>query len=99
METENQKAKDAKHLDDMRIGQGDRGADGSGTETEGDGDHGEDPETSTENEAGGFLSPDGGGELRKRRSLGEGSSGDISTDSEWDKVEEAGEVNKEKAMK
>ena len=33
-----------------------------------------------------------GGQLRKRRSLGEGSSGDMSTDSEWDKVEEAGEI-------
>ena len=50
----------------------------------------------------GFLSPgssqeqagDGGsGGLRKRMSVGEVSSGDLSTDSEWDKVEEAGEMS------
>lgn len=36
-----------------------------------------------------------GAELRKRRSIGEGSStGELSTDSEWDKVEEAGEIKK-----
>ena len=33
--------------------------------------------------------------LRKRRSMGEGSTGgDISTDSEWDKVEDEGDVEK-----
>lgn len=34
-------------------------------------------------------------DLRKRRSFGEGSStGDMSTDSEWDKLDEAADINK-----
>ena len=32
------------------------------------------------------LPSDSQGDLRKRRSVGEQSSGDLSTDSEWDKV-------------
>ena len=44
-------------------------------------------------DAKGFLSPGSQeGELRKRMSLGEASSGDMSTDSEWDKVEEAEDI-------
>ncbi|KAL9631231.1 MAG: hypothetical protein Q9164_006006, partial [Protoblastenia rupestris] len=37
---------------------------------------------------------EGGAELRKRRSLGERSEGETSTDSEWDKVEEVGDVGR-----
>ena len=61
----------------------------SGEETEGvcEKDEGGGMGRSKEVESGGFLSAqDVQGDLRKRRSLGEQSSGDLSTDSEWDKV-------------
>ena len=63
------------------------GADDSGTETEGTDGLGIGNR--------GRSAPDAAeGALRKRRSLGEASTGELSTDSEWDKVEEAGEVGR-----
>ena len=61
----------------------------SGDETEG----AEEKGRSKEVESKGFLSAgDREGELRKRRSVGEASSGDLSTDGEWDKVEDEGDI-------
>lgn len=93
LEAANQKEKEAQLLREMRKGQDDRGADDSGTETEQaeDNSGGVVRETSSE----GLLRPsDAHGALRKRRSLGEASSGDLSTDSEWDKVSEAEDMDK-----
>jgi len=92
LEAANHKEKEAKQLREMRKGQDDRGSEASGTETEGAGN-----QTEVIEEAGseGLLRPDGAqGALKKRRSLGKASSGDLSTDSEWDKVSEAGDLDK-----
>ena len=64
----------------------------SGTETEGAAY--QQTGRSKEVDQAGFLSPDSQeGELRKRVSQGDASSGgEMSTDGEWDKVEEAGEL-------
>ena len=69
----------------------------SGTETEGGG-------TQTEGGVSGSMSgsrtegllrpEDAQSVLRKRMSSGEGSSGDLSTDSDWDKISEAEEVDR-----
>ena len=49
----------------------------------------------TVSQTAGLLRPeDAQSALRKRRSSGEASSGDLSTDSDWDKVSEAEEVGK-----
>lgn len=93
LETANQKEKEAKQMREARKGRDDTGAEDSGTETEGGGIQGEGSPPATKSE--GLLRPDDTqGALRKRRSLGEASSGDLSTDSEWDKVEEAGDMDK-----
>jgi hypothetical protein len=93
LEGANQKEKEAKQLREMRKGQDDRGAEDSGTETEDAGNQSVGPNTESRSE--GLLKPDDAqGALRKRRSLGEASSGDLSTDSEWDKVSEAGDMDK-----
>lgn len=99
LEAANQKERDAKQSKETRKGQvqDERGVEDSGTETEGGG---------TQSEGGvsvsmygskteGFLRPeDAQGKLRKRMSSGEASSGDLSTDSDWDKVSEAEEVDR-----
>ena len=93
LEAANQKEKEARQIREARKGRDDTGAEDSGTETEGGGNQGEGPPPATKSE--GLLRPDDTqGALRKRRSLGEASSGDLSTDSEWDKVEEAGDMDK-----
>lgn len=93
LEAANHKEKEAKQLREMRKGQDDRGTEDSGTETEGAGDQSQ--EQIDERHSGGLLKPESAqGALRKRRSLGEASSGDLSTDSEWDKVSEAGDMDK-----
>ena len=65
--------------------------DDSGTETEGGGTQSEgrvsDTMSSSKTER--LLRPeDAQGALRKRMSSGEASSGDLSTDSDWDKISE-----------
>ena len=93
LEVANKKEKEAKHLQDAKKVREDRGEEDSGTETEGGGKQSEGLSTASNSE--GLLRPDDTqGVLRKRRSLEEASSGDLSTDSEWDKVEEAGDMNK-----
>ena len=93
LEAANRKEKEAKHIREMRKGQDDRVMEDSGTETEDAGNHSGDvgslksPERSLKPE-------DAQGAMRKRRSLGEASSGELSTDSEWDKVSEAGDVDR-----
>ena len=100
LEAANQKEKTAKQSREIYKGEGHdgRAAEDSGTETEGG---------STQSEGGllssmsgsktetTFLRPeDAESAVRKRRSLGEASSGDLSTDSDWDKVSEAGDVGR-----
>ena len=92
LEAANQNEKEGKSLREARRGQDDQSADDSGTETEGGGSQSEGAVVASKSE--GLLRPDARGALRKRRSLGEASSGDLSTDSEWDKVEEAGDMDK-----
>ena len=93
LEAANEKEKEAKHLRDRRKGQDDQNAEDSGTETEGGGNHGEGMVAESKTKE--LLRPeDTQDELRKRRSLGEASSGDLSTDGEWDKVSEAGDLEK-----
>ncbi|MCJ1450055.1 hypothetical protein MMC28_000383 [Mycoblastus sanguinarius] len=92
LEAAGKKEKDAKRLREIRKGQDDQGAEDSGTETEGGGTQSEG--VSADSQPALLRPEDAQGELRKRRSLGEGSSGDMSTDSEWDKVSEAGDMDK-----
>ena len=89
LEVADQQEAETKRLQEARgKWQDNQGADDSETETEGGGDQGEGGAPGKRFE--GTLRPeDAQGALRKRRSLGEASSGDLSTDSEWDKVEEA----------
>ncbi|KAL8998354.1 MAG: hypothetical protein Q9169_002567 [Polycauliona sp. 2 TL-2023] len=66
-----------------------RSAEDSGTETEGGEDRASRKNEHKTSSMATTLQPeDAEGEIRKRRSLGS-STGDLSTDSEWDKVEEA----------
>lgn len=87
-----EKEKEAKQLRDIRRDQDERVLDDSGTETE-------PTETLSKRKevketAKSHLQPEAAGsELRKRTSLGEGS-GDLSTDSEWDKVEEEEDIGR-----
>ncbi|KAL8638293.1 MAG: hypothetical protein Q9228_004543 [Teloschistes exilis] len=84
--------KEAKEREATQIEQAQRqrhgsSPDDSDTETEGSRDT--DPAIPPASKSNTVLLPDAGeGELRKRRSLGS-STGELSTDSEWDKVEEA----------
>ena len=93
LEAANQKEKEAKQIREMRKGFDDRGVEDSETETE-TGDWGNrSKEIGSRKQAEKFLNPDHAQEgVLKRRSLGNGSSGDLSTDSEWDKVSEAGDM-------
>lgn len=99
LEAANRKDRDAKHAREIKKSQGqdERGVEDSGTETEGGG-------TQTEGGVSGSMSgsrtegllrpEDAQSVLRKRMSSGEGSSGDLSTDSDWDKISEAEEVDR-----
>ena len=78
-----------------------KGAEDSGTETEGGDTSGDTKgdegvlETLSGSETARLLRPeDAQSALRKRRSSGGASSGDLSTDSDWDKVSEAEEVGR-----
>ena len=99
LEVSNTKEREARQSGDMPKEQGHnrRGAEDSGTETEGGGNRSDGgvSDIDSGNKMAGSLRPeDSQSELRKRRSLGEASSGDLSTDSDWDKVSEAGEVGR-----
>lgn len=99
LEAANQKERNARQSREMKKGQGHEGkvVDDSGTETECG---------VTQSEGGvsasmsgskteGLLRPeDAQGAVRKRTSSGEASSGDLSTDSDWDKVSEAEDVGR-----
>lgn len=94
LEATNQKDRDAKQSGEIRKGQGSDGreVDDSGTETEGGGTQSEGAVlgTMSRSKTEALLRPeDAQGALRKRLSFGEASSGDLSTDSDWDKVSEA----------
>lgn len=92
LQAANEKEKEAKRLRDMRRDRDERDNEDSGTETEPI----ETPSKRVEEKQNikTELKPETAeNELRKRRSLGEGS-GDLSTDSEWDKVEEEGDMDK-----
>ena len=83
--------KEARRLQDFGKEKDSKGKEDSDTETEAQEGlgHGNDPGK----RGGGFLRPGGDKEsLRKRPSLGE--SGDISTDSEWDKVSAEGDKDR-----
>lgn len=86
----NEKEKEAEQLRDLRRDRDERTTEDSGTETEPT----EIPKENVEEKREKHLQPKPvENALRKRRSLGE-ASGDISTDSEWDKVEEEGDMDK-----
>ena len=94
LEAASQKERDTKQSREVKKGQGydGRGVEDSGSETEGVGTQSEgrvsDTMSSSKTER--LLRPeDAQGALRKRLSSGEASSGDLSTDSDWDKVSEA----------
>ncbi|CAF9916728.1 SMK killer toxin resistance protein [Imshaugia aleurites] len=99
LESANRKEKDAKQSSDMKKGQGPdaRKLEDSGTETEGGGTQIEEGPSDSilGSQTQGLLRPDDvQGAMRKRISSAEASSGDLSTDSEWDKVSEAEEVGR-----
>ena len=85
----NAKEEEAKRLREVRRDRNEKGAEDSGTETEAAEETGRG--ISEKQGMEGHLRPESTeGVLRKRRSLGE-ASGDMSTDSEWDKVSNEGE--------
>ena len=87
------KEKEAQRLRTLIEERDNVGADDSGTETEGTDGLSRITHSGTRSE--GVPAPETAeGALRKRRSLGEASAGELSTDSEWDKVEEAGDIGK-----
>ena len=93
LEAATKKEKEAGKLRELRTTrEKDDQEEDSGEETEGanERDKGSGMGKSREVESGGFLGADKSeGDLRKRRSLGEQSSGELSPDSEWDKVGES----------
>lgn len=93
LQAANEKEKKAIQLREMRKSQDERDGEDSGTETEAAEMPSEDVRAKGRAEP--FVQPPDAPEnaLRKRRSLGE-ASGDLSTDSEWDKVEEEGDMGK-----
>ena len=93
LEATNQKEKGAGSSREMDNGRDNHGVENSETETEVTSHEGEIPDSRAQSEE--FLKPDNAqGNLRKRKSLGETSSGDLSTDSDWDKVDEASDIGK-----
>ncbi|KAF6228152.1 hypothetical protein HO133_007882 [Letharia lupina] len=99
LEAANKQERDMKQSREMKRGQGQEGmgVEDSGTETEGGGTQSEGGVSGSmsERKTERLLRPeDAQGVLRKRMSSGEASSGDLSTDSDWDKVSEAEEVDR-----
>ena len=94
LQAANEKEKEAKQLRDLRREKEERD-EGSGTETEGGSTEnlGRSMDTSLRPQSG-LQVDDKGRELRKRRSMGSASEG-LSTDSEWDKVEAEGDVERQ----
>ena len=93
LEAANQREKQARPTKDMRKEQKDRQTEDSETETEGVDNRVEGLNPPRQGER--SLKPeDSRAALRKRTSSREASSGDLSTDSEWDKVSEAGELDR-----
>lgn len=91
LEAGNQKEEEAKKIREMRKGREDRDTEDSGTETEGTGDRRQETQDKTQRDR--LLRPeDAQGPVRKRTVSGDASSGEMSTDSEWDKVSEAGDI-------
>ena len=98
LQAANQKEKEAKHLRDIRKERDDKHVEDSGTETEAA--EAIDEEAELKRRVEGGLRPErrlrpesAEGVLRRRTSSGE-ASGDLSTDSEWDKVEDEGDGDK-----
>lgn len=89
----NQKEEEAKRIREMRQVRDDRAAEDSETETEKVDNWSEG--VSKQEQSQELLRPENAqGFMRKRKSSGEISSGDLSTDSEWDKMDEAGEMER-----
>lgn len=95
LEAANEKERKAKRLRDIQRERDDKIREDSGTETEAAGTVVEEVEVKGRgSRPDDRLQPEATeGVLRKRRSLGE-ASGDLSTDSEWDKVEEEGDMDR-----
>lgn len=98
LEAANEKERKAKRLRDIQRERDDKSREDSGTETEAAETVAEEVEVKGRVKQGSGpddrLQPEATeGVLRKRRSLGE-ASGDLSTDSEWDKVEEEGDMDR-----
>lgn len=104
LEAANEKEKEANHLRELRRERDEKFVEDSGTETEAAESKGEAMELKGRAEAiprlesgsrteGGLQPESAESALRKRRSLGDGS-GDLSTDSEWDKVEEEADMSR-----
>ena len=99
LEAANKKERGARQSKDTQkeISTNERGVEESGTETEGGDDQSDGAISGSVpgSQTAGFLKPeDAQSALRKRTSLGEASSGDLSTDSDWDKVSEAEDVGR-----
>lgn len=95
LEAASQKEEEAKHIREMRREQGqeDRVAEDSGTEPGETNNQNDDITSQRQSEK--LLKPeDAQGSMRKRRNSVEASSGEMSTDSEWDKIDEAGEMKR-----
>ena len=93
LEMANKEEKEAQRLRVLREERDNTGAEDSGTETEGADGLSRSVNAGTKTE--GRSAQDAAeGALRKRRSLGEASAGELSTDSEWDKVEEVGDIGR-----
>lgn len=104
LEAANEKEKEANHLRELRRERDEKFVEDSGTETEAaenkvearelKGGAEASPRVESRSHTEGGLRPENGeSALRKRRSLGDGS-GDLSTDSEWDKVEEEADMSR-----
>lgn len=104
LEAANGKEKEANHLRELRKERDEKFVEDSGTETEAAESKGEAMELKGRAEAsprldigsrteGGLQPENAESALRKRISLGDGS-GDLSTDSEWDKVEEEADMSR-----
>ena len=99
LEAANKKERGARQSKDTQkeLGTDGRGLEESGTETEGVDDQSDGGISGSVpgSQTAGLLKPeDAQNALRKRTSLGEASSGDLSTDSDWDKVSEAEDVGR-----
>ena len=90
----NEKEKEAKRIRETRKGRESMAVEHSGSETERARMQME--VAPAQKQSDGLLRPeDAQGSIRKRRGSGEISSSDLSTDSEWDKVDEAGEMDRQ----